>query len=248
MNAPFPNPHMPGTRQPIFNLPPVVVALIALMLAIEAGEQWLLSDSATVQVMLDFAFIPLRETQPGLFAGIVGFGEGARIWTFVTYAFLHAGWAHVLLNLVWLAAFGSPVARRFGAARFLAYAAVGAAAGAALHLAIYPSSQVPLVGASAGISALMAGAARFVFQPGGPMWSLGTFDAYRQPALPLTALVRDRRVMVFLVVWFCTNIAVGLTGAGGIADGGVAWDAHIGGFVVGLLLFSLFDPVSARRR
>ena len=247
MNAPFPNPHSPGTRQPIFNLPPVITALIALMLAIQAGQQWLLSADAELQVLLDFAFIPLRETHPDVFTGLVGFGEGARVWSFVTYALLHAGWAHVGLNCVWLAAFGSPVARRFGTGRFLAFAAVGAVAGSALHLAVYPTSEVPLVGASAGISALMAGAARFVFQSDGPMWSLGSFDAYRRPAAPLLALVRDSRVVVFLLVWFGTNIVFGLTGGAGVADGAVAWDAHIGGFVVGLLLFPLFDPVRAAR-
>jgi len=248
MNAPFPNPHTPATRQPIFNLPPVVTALIALMLAIQAGQQWLLGQDAQLQVLLDFAFIPLRETHPDLFAGMVGFGDGARLWSFVSYALLHAGWMHVLLNSVWLAAFGSPVARRFGASRFLLFAAVGAIAGAALHLVVYPGSEQPLVGASAGISALMAGAARFVFQPGGPMSSRGGLDAYRRPAAPLLTLVRDSRVVIFLLVWFGTNIAFGLTGNGGVADGAVAWDAHIGGFLAGLLLFRLFDPVPAGPR
>jgi len=248
MNAPFSNPNMRGTRQPVFNLPPVVTALIALMLAIQAGQEWLLGADARIQALLNFAFIPLRETHPDIFVGVVQFGEGARVWTFLTYALLHAGWLHVGLNVIWLAAFGSPVARRFGTPRFLAFAAVGAVAGAALHLAIFPTSEVPLVGASAGISALMAGAARFVFQSGGPMWSLGTFDAYRQPAAPLAALVRDSRVVLFLAVWFGTNIIFGITGGAGVADGAVAWDAHIGGFIVGLLFFPLFDPVPARRR
>jgi membrane associated rhomboid family serine protease len=107
---------------------------------------------------------------------------------------------------------------------------------------VYPHSQVPVVGASAAISALMAGAARFVFQTEGPMWSLSGFEAYRRPAASLAAIVRDRRVMAFLGVWFAVNIIFGVAG-GGIADGAVAWDAHIGGFLAGLLLFRLFDPV-----
>ena len=243
MNAPMTNPHGPATRQPVFNLPRVVGALIALMLAIHAGRVFFLNSDNDLQVILAFAFIPIRETQPDLFAGMVALGDGARVWSFLTYAFLHGDWAHVGLNCVWLAAFGSPVARRFGATRFLLYAAVGAIAGAAIHLAIFPHSQVPVVGASAGISALMAGAARFVFQARGPMWSLGGFDAYRQPAAPLTEIVRDGRVMAFLAVWFGINIIFGLTGGAGLAEGGVAWDAHIGGFLAGLLLFRLFDPV-----
>jgi membrane associated rhomboid family serine protease len=244
MNAPTPNPHIPATRQPAFNLPPVVSALVALMLAIQAGQTLFLSSDAQLQVLLNFAFIPVRETQPELFDGMVALGaSGARVWTFLTYAFLHGGWAHVGINCVWLAAFGSPVVRRFGARRFLLYAAIGAIAGAAIHLAIYPHSQVPVVGASAAISALMAGAARFVFQAEGPMWSLSGFDAYRRPAAPLIAIVRDGRVMAFLGVWFAVNIIFGVTGGAGLAEGAVAWDAHIGGFLAGLLLFRLFDPV-----
>jgi membrane associated rhomboid family serine protease len=243
MNAPFPNPHMPATRQPIFNLPAVVTGLIALMLAIHAGRVFILSSDADLHVLLDFSFIPIRETNPNTYSDLAAVGDGARIWTFITYAFLHGDWTHVIVNVVWLAAFGSPVARRFGAMRFLGYAALGAIGGAAVHLAIYPNSVAPVVGASAAISALMAGAARFIFQPSGPLWSLGGFDAYRQPAAPLKALIRDRRVVMFLGVWFAVNLIFGLTNGAGLSSGAIAWDAHLGGFAVGLLFFRLFDPV-----
>lgn len=248
MNAPIPNPRIPATRQPIFNLPAVIGGLIALLLAIHAGRVFFLSADADLQVLLDFAFFPIRETNPGKYSDLAAVGELARVWTFITYAFLHADWVHVGLNSVWLAAFGSPLARRFGAVRFLLYSGIGAIAGAALHLAIYPSSEIPIVGASAGISAMMAGAARFVFQTDGPMWSLGGFDAYRQSAAPLREIIRDRRVVTFLAVWFGSNLVFGLTGGGGLASGAVAWDAHIGGFLAGLLFFRFFDPIARKNR
>ena len=103
-----------------------------------------------------------------------------------------------------------------------------------------------VIGASAAISGMMAAAMRFVFQRGGPLGLLRTRDpdAYRVPAAPLAPALRDRRVFVFLVVWFGTNI---LFGAGTIAipgfDQSVAWEAHIGGFLAGLLAFPIFDPV-----
>lgn len=243
MNAPFPNPPPPSTREPVLNLPAVVGGLIVLLLAIHALRIYVLSGEADMQAILDFAFIPIREVQPEIFAGMAQ--PGARVWSFVTYAFLHGDWMHVAINCVWLAAFGSPLARRFGAVRFLVFSAIGAIAGAALHLAVYPNSLVPMVGASAAVSAQMAGAARFVFQAGGPMWGRGAPGAYARPAAPLTEVVRDRRVLAFLGVWFGINIVFGLTGGAGLAEGGVAWDAHIGGFVAGLLLFRLFDPVPA---
>jgi membrane associated rhomboid family serine protease len=241
MNAPFPDPQPPATRQPIFNLPPVVTGLIALLLAIHAGRYFLLDDKTDVQALLTFAFFPVRTTAPALFSGVAP--DGAMVWSFLTYAALHADWGHVLVNTVWLAAFGAPLARRFGPVRFLAFAGVGAVAGAMLHLAMDPNSMTPMVGASAAVSALMAGAARFAFQRGGPMWGSGGTGDYQLPAAPLSEMVRDRRVMTFLGIWFAINLVFGLTSGAGMASGGVAWDAHIGGFLAGLLLFRLFDPV-----
>jgi membrane associated rhomboid family serine protease len=227
----------------MFNVPPVLAGLIALLLAIHVGRVFLLNDDTDFQVILDFAFIPIRETHPETYAELVAAGIGPRIWTFLTYAFLHGSWLHVGFNCVWLAAFGSPVARRFGAVRFLIYAALCAIAGAAVHLAIYPTSPGAVVGASAAISGLMAGAARFVFEPTGPLWSLTGSGAFRQPASKLIDLVRNGRAIVFLGVWFVLNIASGFVDITNTISQPVAWDAHIGGFLVGLLFFRLFDPV-----
>lgn len=74
------------------------------------------------------------------------------------------------------------------------------------------------------------------------MWGSSHPDAYRRPAAPLSEIVRDARVLTFLGVWFGVNLIFGLIG-GGISEGAVAWDAHIGGFLAGLLLFRFFDPV-----
>ncbi len=66
--------------------------------------------------------------------GVLPGGFGADVWTFVTYSLLHGSWMHLGVNGVWLLAFGSAVARRFGVLRFLSFFAVTAAAGAAMHL------------------------------------------------------------------------------------------------------------------
>ena len=68
------------------------------------------------------------------------------------------------------------------------------------------------------------------------------------PALPLSAVLRDPRVLIFLGVWFGLNLLFGLGSLG--VDGGdqaIAWQAHIGGFLAGLLAFALFDPVKTAR-
>ncbi len=231
-------------RQPIFNVPPVVVGLLGTLLAIHALRVWLLDGRTEVWLITTFAFIPLRVSAASTFATVFPGGEGAQIWSFVTYALLHATWGHVLINALWLAAFGSPLAWRFGSTRFLLFSAVGAIAGAAFHLAIYPQSVTPMVGASAAISAHMAGASRFVFAHGGPLWRGQGSAVYRQPAPSLGVVMTDGRVLSFLGVWFAVNLVFGLSGASpGIASGAIAWDAHIGGFLAGLFLFPLFDPV-----
>jgi membrane associated rhomboid family serine protease len=122
-----------------------------------------------------------------------------------------------------------------------------AAAGAAFHLATNFGSVQVVIGASGAISGYMAASARFAFQRGGPLDLLRAGDAaYRLPAVPLMALVRDMRIVAFIGAWLGVNMLVGL---GGLAMPGVeeavAWQAHIGGFLAGLLLFDLFDRVDA---
>src|ERR1700676_1401908 len=149
-------------RQPIFNLPGAVIFLIAVLVGIHVVREYLLSPDVDFAALLTFAFIPARITQAGQVGGVLPGGEAAAIWSFLTYSLLHADWGHVAINCLWLAAFGSPLARRFGAARFLLFSAVGAIGGAFLHLAVHPDDMTPLVGASAAISAHMAGAIRFI--------------------------------------------------------------------------------------
>jgi membrane associated rhomboid family serine protease len=137
------------------------------------------------------------------------------------------------------------VARRFGTWRFLAFFAVTAAAGALAHLITHAGEFNPMIGASASISGTMGAATRFAFAPGGPLdvWQGDRTRADRIPAAPLAVALRNPRVVAFLAVWFGVNL---LFGVGTIPIAGdspnVAWQAHVGGFLAGLLLFSAFDP------
>ena len=231
-------------REPLLNVPTVVTVLLALFALIHMVRTYLLTESQDIEVLLTFAFIPARYDSSALLQGWPG-GLGADIWTFVTYSFLHANWMHFGVNAIWFLPFGSAVARRFGTMRFLAFFAVTSAAGAALHLATHAGEQFPMIGASAAISGTMAAAMRFAFQRGGPLGILRSNDddAYRVPALPLSGVLRDGRVLLFLVVWFGVNIVFGVGTFPSLTGGeSVAWQAHIGGFFAGLLLFAWFDP------
>ena len=231
-------------RERIFNVPGAVLALVALLLAIHLILEYVLSNEQTNELLSLFAFSPLR------YAEVVPRGLpawwGPQLWTFVSYAFLHANFSHLIFNLIWLVAFGPPIARRFGPWRFLVFCAATAAAGAAAHLITHLGEFAPMIGASAAVSGAMAAAMRFVFQRGGPLGMLGRADeeSYHVPAAPLSTMLRDPRILAFLAVWFGVNLIFGM-GAVSMpgTEGTVAWEAHIGGFLAGLLGFSLFDPV-----
>ena len=233
----------PPTREPILNVPPIVVGMLAALALIHAVRAFL-PRSADIELLLLFAFIPARY-DAGILAGAIWpGGVPADVWTFVSYALLHGDLMHLGFNAIWLLAFGTPLARRFGPLRFLAFCAVTAAAGALAHLATHFGQMVPMVGASATISGAMAAAMRFAFQRGGPLRFGGDDDAYRVPALPLRDALRDTRVLAFLAVWFGLNLLFGLGSVSIIGnEQPVAWQAHVGGFVAGLMLFGLFDPI-----
>jgi membrane associated rhomboid family serine protease len=212
-------------------------------------RMFVLNDSQDEQFVLTFAFIPARYFGGAGTNGSFPGGFGADLWTFFTYALLHANLLHIGLNLAWLIPFGAALARRFGAWRYVAFMLVTAVAGAFAQLACAPGSEEPMIGASAAISGAMAGAMRFVFQPHGPLetWRDGprNGEAYRVPALSLVATFRDPRLLFFLGVWMGLNALFGL-GAVSFGEQGqqIAWQAHIGGFVAGLVLFGAFDPVT----
>jgi membrane associated rhomboid family serine protease len=248
-------------REPVFNIPSVVLVLLAVMAVVQVWREFL-PEADDIDLIARFAFVPGRFTFVFDHAGVVervsrwaasanaevrrqgvvaGFfiGDGfSKPWTLLTYAFLHGNWAHLGLNSVWMLAFGTPVARRFGSARFLAFMAVTAVAGAVAHWLCFPFGFSPVIGASAAVSGLMGAALRFMFHR-----SQRGSDPEAASSLTLYEVFRDRRTLSFLAVWFVTN---GLFGVGseafGITDAPVAWQAHVGGFVAGLFLFPLFDP------
>jgi membrane associated rhomboid family serine protease len=233
----------PPAREPLLTLPGALTAYIVLLAVIHLHV--LLPRDLENWVIDVFGFIPKRYDSTLLVGGIPG-GEGAKVWTFVTYSLLHANLTHIGFNVLWLLPFGSALARRFGALRFFVFMAVTAAAGALAYLLTNEHGLDAMIGASASVSGAMAAAIRFAFVRG----SFLSFDrsnanaAAKVPAQPLWRALRDRRVLSFLAIWFGVNIVFGL-GSIGIGTEGVnvAWQAHIGGFLAGLLLFSLFDPV-----
>jgi membrane associated rhomboid family serine protease len=232
-----------GPREPILTLPGALSAYVVLLAVVHLRV--LLPPELENWTIDAFGFIPKRYDSTLLAIDFPG-GAGAKVWTFVTYSLLHANLSHIGFNVLWLLPFGSALARRFGAIRFFVFMAVTAAAGALAHLLTHEHGVAPMIGASASVSGTMAAAIRFAFVKGSFLsFSRGDADAAaRVPALSLIRALRNARVLAFLAVWFGVNIIFGLGSIAIGTDGAsVAWQAHIGGFFAGLLLFSLFDPV-----
>ncbi len=220
----------PTPREPVFNLAAIVVAFAAICAAVYAVSFYLLDDSQYAWLIVHAAFIPI------LYSGEVTL-DFYPIAGPVTYSLLHGSLAHLAVNMIWLAAFGSPLAHRIGAMRFVLFWVVTSVAAAGLHYAIYPTSPAPLVGASGAISGMMGAASRFGFR----IDRSSGVPAFGGPVLPVSTVLRMRGTMAFLAIWMVVNVITGLFGVEPGQESQIAWEAHIGGVVVGFFFVSLFD-------
>ncbi len=221
------------TREPAFNLPPALTAILFFLVAIHALRTYALSAEVDQELILNFAFLPARYTIPFSEQGL------AWLWTPVTYSFLHGSWEHLIFNIFWMVAFGAPVVRRIGVARLALFWCLSAAAAVGLHVLFHWGEIIVVVGASGVVSGFMGAAARFVFSPSG---RISRQFAHLNRRLSFSETLANRSVLVFTAVWFLTNflVAFGVFSIGGA--GSIAWEAHIGGFLFGFFLFGIFDP------
>ncbi len=226
-------------REPIFNIPPSVLAALAVLAAVHIVLQILPEQDAN-WATLALAFIPARY---GGMAGELPGGSEAAVASFATYQLVHADITHLLVNAAWLLAFGGAVARRIGALRFFVFAGLCGAAGALLFLLLRWGELVPVVGASGAVSGLMAAALRFFFGAA-DRGDLGQLQNAPDtvPLIGLAETLTNRRILTVVAVWIVINFVMAMAVPESVAAGGIAWEVHLGGFVVGLLTFGAFDP------
>ncbi len=209
---------MSQTTQPVFNATPVVLALIAINAGIHALRLLLPEQWSMIAGTLG-AFSP-----PWFLAALMGEGAPYTIPLLlspVSYAFLHGNLLHLALNMAFLLAFGTPMERRLGRGRFLGLYFICALCGAGASMALfsYTHEQTIMVGASGAIS--------------------GLFGA----VLRLTT----NRAWLAIAVFIGSNVILGYTGIPGTGEvRSIAWEAHIGGFLAGFILFPLFDGLRGR--
>ncbi len=179
-----------------------------------------LSDPQLEQFIGHFALVPARlDTLPTTFA-----------LTIFTSMFMHAGWFHILSNMWVLYIFGDNVEDRMGSVPYLIFYLIGGGAAALLETFVTPGSQVPVLGASGAIAAIL-GAYIFLFPRARVVTLVFIFLFITLVEIP---------AVLFLGFWFVSQLFSGLASVGASAAEGVAWWAHVGGFLVGLVLSPLF--------
>src|SRR5579864_8352334 len=147
--------------------------------------------------------------------------------TIITSMFLHGGVWYVLGNMLYLFIFGAAVEYRMGASRYAAFYFASAIAAALATILIAPESRVPVIGASGAIAGVLG--AYFIFYPRGRITTI----------LPIFIFIQVIEIpaVIYLLLWFAIQLYAGIAaGQQGAAMGGVAWWAHVGGFLFGLAL------------
>jgi membrane associated rhomboid family serine protease len=230
------------TEEPIFNVPKCVIAVLAVLVLVHLGRN-LLSDDSDFWFVLAMAFIPARY---GEIASELPGGELAMLTSPVTHMLIHGDWIHLALNSAWLLAFGGAVAERTGSLRFLLFFLLCGLGGAAAFYVANSDLLQPMIGASGAISGLMGATLRFLF----PAMDSGGFHRLREAPrsvrlMTLGEALTDRRIILTSAILVVMNVLT-IVGFGGAQNGaGIAWEAHLGGYVIGIFTYGLFDNVSA---
>src|SRR3954451_16053377 len=211
-------------RNPTRRTPIITFALIAACFAVFALELWISfrdGDQALERFFEVWGAVPSKITA----AINAGDWSSQAILGIFGSMFLHGGWLHILGNMLFLWIFGNNVEDRLGRIPFLLFYLVGGIAAALTQVWIAPTSDVPLVGASGAIAAVLG--VYFVLYPGARILAL-VFLGFFYQLLEVPALI-------VLGYWFVLQLISGFGALGAnTADSGVAFFAHIGGFVAGL--------------
>lgn len=200
----------PPRREPMINLPPATKFLVFALVLIHLGTQFLRP------AMLDWVY-----THFG-FVGGVYTGHAPFTWTALvapfTYMLLHANWLHVGMNSVMLAAFGSGIERdrSLGGKKMLILFVLCGLAAVTVQFVTSPFITEPVIGASGGVVGLFAAVLLLMQRD-------GTVATGRYGLWPL------------VIVWVIVEASLGSSGVGP-GGGNIAWVAHIGGFLAGLVL------------
>jgi membrane associated rhomboid family serine protease len=202
-------------RVPYITMLLIAVNVVVFLIELSAASQGGLED-----FVRRWAVIPADYTR--------GAGIGGPVpLTLLTAMFMHAGWAHIFSNMLYLGIFGDNVESALGHLRFLVFYLIAGGLASAAHILASPGSTVPSLGASGAIAGVLAGYLVLF-----PRKSVHVMIGFRRGEVPALLVIGLWAVFQFL------------SGAGSILapreGGGVAYLAHVGGFIAGLVMTPLF--------
>lgn len=205
--------------------PVVNTGLIVINVLVFLGE-FVMGDARLSTFIAEWGLVPARFWEGGMLD---------RWWPVFTAMFLHAGWWHLISNMLTLYIFGDNVEDRLGKVRYLLFYLFSGLAASLAHLVAYSTSEIPTVGASGAIAGVLG--AYILFFPRARVVTL-------VPIFYFARLVQLPAVF-YLGFWFVSQLFNGLFALAAVdimQAGGVAWWAHIGGFVFGLAAAKLLAP------
>ncbi|MGH7698924.1 MAG: rhomboid family intramembrane serine protease [Gemmatimonadales bacterium] len=233
----------PTALTPVVTITIIVLNVLVWLVVQGAG----FSDEAMVRSVCNLGLVPgelLGTAVPGTsvplapgWACVVD--PEPRYATVLTSMFMHGGWFHLIGNMLFLWVFGNNIEDAMGHGRFVVFYLLCGVAAAAAQVMVKPDSAIPMVGASGAISGVLGG--YLLLYPRVRVHTLIFFGFY------VTTIALPAYIM--LGYWIFLQLLGGLPALAGLEAGGVAFWAHIGGFVAGLVLIKLFaNPENLQRR
>lgn len=214
--------NIPSRRYPTMTVTIIVINVLAFLYEISLGRR--LDD-----------FLYLYGVVPAYLSGGPGFGLGTTVVPMFTSMFLHGGWIHLLGNMWYLWIFGDNVEDRLGHFRFVLFYLLCGVGASAVHILFNFDSQLPSIGASGAIAGVLG--AYMISYPFARILTLVPLFFFLQ--------VIELPALLVLGFWFLIQLFSGTAAvaqSSQTAAGGVAWWAHIGGFILGILLLRIFLP------
>ena len=214
--------------QPSYSTPLVTLALIVVNSVI-FFRQVSLDEFSLNHLIAVYGMTPAR----------FEWGQADQAMTLFTSMFLHGGWLHLLSNMWFLWIYGDNVEDILGRARYLLFYVLCGLAAAVTHLVFNYDSRVPTIGASGAISGVMG--AYLVKFPHSRIVTLIFFGLLFTVEVP---------AVLILAYWFLIQLfsGIGTVGYSNLQQGGVAWFAHVGGFLAGMILILVFPTRERYRR
>ena len=208
-----------GDRNPTRTTPFVNYALIAANVAIFIWEYVVMLGGGEAWLVPGYGLVPSR----------LAYDPAGEAFTVLTSMFMHGGWGHLAGNMLFLYIFGDNVEDSVGHGRYAAFYLLAGVGAAAAQIGVDPASPVPMVGASGAIAGVLG--AYMVLHPSAPITIL-----VPPPLLFFIGFFIELPAWLVAGGWFAWQVMSGVGSLGSAGSGGVAFFAHVGGFVAGLLL------------